>query len=66
MATATQSKDAETAPPSHGKRVRIKTWRDAGAYFKKHLKPVRYGPKGQPIYSRKDIDSLNVILPEEL
>ena len=47
-------------------RVRLKTWAEARAYFKKHLKPVDYSPKGHPIYSKADIEALNVILPEEL
>ena len=66
MGAASQVKRAPTTTPRDKKPVRLKTWREAGAYFKKHLIPVRYGPKGQPIYSGADIDALNVILPEEL
>jgi hypothetical protein len=65
MESTTQPKRSPSGK-RHAKRVHLKSWREAGAYFKKHLIPVRHGPKGQPIYSRADIDALDVILPEEL
>ena len=72
MSTALQSALPQSVPPKltasaeDEKPLHLKTWREAGEYFKKHLTPVRFGPKGQPIYSGADIDALNVILPEEL
>jgi hypothetical protein len=43
----------------------LKTRQEAREYLAKHLKPVGHGPKGQPLYAKKDIDSLNIILPED-
>jgi hypothetical protein len=31
-------------------------------YLAAHLTPVRYGPKGQPIYALKDRERLNIII----
>ncbi len=44
--------------------VHLKTWDEVDAYYKKHLKPIRLGPKGQPIYRHEDVMALNVILPD--
>lgn len=66
---------AKPSNTSHGKRVkpaddgsplRLKTRAEARDYLKKHLTPVEYGPKGQPIYALEDIQALNVIFPEDL
>jgi hypothetical protein len=43
----------------------LKTWSELREYLSAHLKPVRRGPKGQPIYAQKDLESLNIILPDE-
>ena len=45
--------------------IAFKTWDEAMAYFAIHLKPIAVGPKGQPIYSRKEMDALNVQLPTD-
>ena len=47
------------------KAIHLKTWLEAEKYFKDHLKPIGYSPKGQPIYAHDDIAALNVILPED-
>jgi len=66
MATALQhSKESTRKAPLKAERLRLKTWSEAQAYFKEHLTPVRYGPKGQPLYDLKEIEALNVELPEE-
>ena len=66
MATALrQRKDSSKTPVEKIKRLHLKTWSEAQAYFKKHLTPIRHGPKGQPLYALEDIEALNVILPEE-
>jgi len=54
----TPKSDVKPSPP-----IVFITWDEAMAYFAVHLKPVAFGPKGQPIYSRKDMDALNVRLP---
>ena len=55
-----------TTPPSDDRKpLELKTWREVEEYFKKHLVPHRFGPKGQPIYRQVDIERLNVILPED-
>ncbi len=43
-------------------RVRLNTSAEVRAYLAEHLTPVRFGPKGQPIYAQKDIEKLNVII----
>ncbi len=59
--TTTVEATHETPPP----RLQLRTWREAEEYFKQHLTPSQYGPKGQPIYNMEDIEALNVGLPEE-
>lgn len=46
--------------------VRLKTRQEERDYLALHLKPVGYGPKGQPLYAKDDIDALNIILPDDL
>ena len=46
--------------------VRLKTRQEERDYLAKHLKPVGYGPRGQPLFAKEDIDALNVILPDDL
>lgn len=46
-----------------GPPIVFRTWDEAMDYFEKHLTPVEYGPKGQPIFSSKDMEKLNVRLP---
>ena len=43
-------------------RLRLNTSAEVREYLAAHLTPVRYGPKGQPIYAQKDIEKLNVII----
>ena len=45
--------------------VRLKTRAEVRDYLAKHLIPVRFGPKGQPFYSQQDLESLNVIFPDD-
>ena len=45
--------------------LRLKTLDEASAYLAKHLTPVGHNPRGYPIYAKKDIDALNIILPED-
>jgi hypothetical protein len=47
---------------AHESPLLLKTEEEVAAYLAAHLKPVRRGPKGQPIYSQKDIEKLNVRL----
>ena len=66
MTTAVQNnRDSSSALPQKSKRVHLKSWSKAAAYFKTHLIPVEHGPKGQPIYAQTDIDALNVSMPED-
>ena len=51
------AKAAGDGPP-----VRLHTSAEVRAYLAAHLTPVRYGPKGQPIYAQKDIEKLNVVI----
>ena len=53
------------ADESNSEPVRLKTRAEVRAYLAKHLTPVRYGPKGQPFYAQKDLESLNVIFPDD-
>jgi len=61
---------ATTTKPgsSSGRKVKFpvvcKSWDEAARILERYLKPVRYGPKGQPIYSHKEASKL-VILPAE-
>jgi len=41
--------------------AQLKTWQEYSAYLAKHLKPVRFGPKEQPIYDAEQIATLNII-----
>ena len=50
---------------ARGEKIVFKTWHEANQFFQKHLKPMAYGPKGQPIFSRADMDALNVELPSD-
>ena len=43
----------------------LKSREEARAFLAKHLVPVGCNSKGYPIYAKKDIDALNVVLPEE-
>lgn len=38
----------------------LRTREQVRAYLAAHLTPVRFGPKGQPIYAHEDIEKLNV------
>ncbi len=60
MKTVDQQRTAsECAQP-----IRLRTWDEYSAYLAKHLKPVRRGPKGQPIYDAKEVSALNIIPPD--
>jgi len=54
-------KSGKNAPPLH-----LKTRAEAYEYLRKHLKPVEFGPKGQPVYALEEVQALNVIFPEDL
>lgn len=43
--------------------VKCKTWKEVHDIQEKYLKPVRYGPKGQPIYNWNELAKL-VIFPD--
>jgi hypothetical protein len=45
--------------------LRLKTRDDAAKYLANHLTPVGFNPRGYPIYAKKDIDALNIILPDD-
>jgi hypothetical protein len=45
--------------------VKLKTWDEFSAYLKEHLKPIRFGPKGQPIYNYDDVIALDIIWPDD-
>ena len=55
------AKKLDTVPP-----LRLKTRAQARAYLEKHLTPIDFGPKGQPIYDLEQMQALNVIFPEDL
>ena len=63
MQTATYFSDKAKSNAKSEPPMAFKTWDEAMAYFAIHLKPIAIGPKGQPIYSRKDMDALNIQLP---
>ena len=46
--------------------LRLKTHEEVEEYLARHLRPVRFGPKGQPIYALKDMEALNVIFPDDI
>ncbi len=52
--------------PTAKEPVYLKTSEEVGEYLATHLTPVRWGPKGQPIYALADIEALNIILPEDV
>lgn len=52
-------------PKLGGEPLRMKTWAELGEYLAAHLTPVRQGPKGQPVYAQKDLESLNIIWPDQ-
>jgi hypothetical protein len=45
--------------------LKLNTWDEFDTYLKKHLKPIKFGPKGQPIYSYDDMLKLDIIWPDE-
>ena len=51
------AKASAKAPP-----VLLHTDEEIDAYLAAHLTPVRYGPKGQPIYAYEDHAKLNIII----
>ena len=68
MATLTEKRSGVSEGPKKvgdAPPVRLKTRAEVREYLAKHLTPVRRGPKGQPIYAQKDLESLNVLFPED-
>jgi hypothetical protein len=68
MPTLTKNPKASHRKPANatdGPPVRLKSWSELEEDLAKHLKPVRRGPKGQPIYAQKDLEALNIILPDQ-
>jgi len=56
------------APQRRGKSQKFpivcKTWKEVEAAKKKYLKPVRFGPKNQPIYDHDEVAKL-IVAPTE-
>ena len=44
--------------------VVLRTHEQVAAYKAKHLKPVRFGPKGQPIYDHEEVKALRIKLAD--
>jgi hypothetical protein len=44
--------------------VVCKSWDEVDTIVRKYLKPVRFGPKGQPIYDHAEVTKL-VIFPQD-
>jgi hypothetical protein len=65
MAATTVTVSRRKPKTREEKPLRLKTRDDATKYLAKHLTPVGYNPRGYPIYAKKDIDALNIILPED-
>ncbi len=61
MLATTESAELPKEKAANGP-VYLRTREEVRTYLAAHLKPVRFGPKGQPIYSHEDIEKLNVIL----
>ena len=66
MATKTAPFPKQRPMPLESEPLRLTTRKAEREYLALHLKPVGYGPKGQPLYAKEDIDALNVILPDDL
>lgn len=60
----TETLRAPLAGEAGGSPLRLKNSEEMRAYLASHLTPVRYGPKGQPIYAHRDLATLNVIFPD--
>jgi len=45
--------------------IKMKTWEEMDAYIKARLKPMRFGPKGQPIYNYDELIALDIIWPDD-
>ena len=62
-----KTKIARTASSSGAHRkfpVACKTWQEVEEIQRKYLKPVRFGPKGQPIYDHAEVVRY-VIFPKD-
>ena len=44
--------------------VACKTWNEVDEIVRKYLKPVRFGPKGQPIYEYAEVTKLVIFPPD--
>ena len=64
METVAEKCDVKKQPAREP--VYLKNSDEVGEYLAKHLTPVRWGPKGQPIYALADIESLNIKLPDDV
>ena len=53
---------SEKKPPTSGKKaVQFDTWQEVAAYMVSHgIKPVKFTPRGKPVYSYKDMQQLNL------
>ena len=58
------SRAKPSASGASSKPVVLKDWDEMAAYKAKHLKPVTYGPKGQPIYDHEQVKALNIRLAD--
>lgn len=45
--------------------VVLKTRRAAVAYISKHVSPIAFGPKGQPIYAYEELEKLDIVYPDQ-
>jgi len=62
MPTKTQA--AKQAPDSKHFPIACKTWAEVEEIKKQYLKPVRFGPKGQPIYDHDEV-ARYIIFPKD-
>lgn len=61
---ASKIKTARRAIVARKFPVACKTWQEVEEVKRQYLKPVRFGPKGQPIYDYEEV-SRYVIFPKE-
>ncbi|HEY3322772.1 MAG TPA: hypothetical protein VGP72_20120 [Planctomycetota bacterium] len=60
----TKTSAARRSPKHRRFPVRCKTWAQVEEIQRQYLKPVRYGPKGQPIYDFEEV-ARYVIFPQD-
>ena len=65
MAATIEPTSSRKPANAQEKPIRLKTREEATEYLARHLTPVGHSPRGFPIYAKKDIDALNIVLPED-